>query len=77
MANKNKFIWNKPEDWDNFNRWCGIVYLSNKNDHVIFREMHVGDKMPEDCVIWATINQLMKYGLENSDMKHLLNKDEN
>ncbi|MBP5426561.1 MAG: hypothetical protein J6Y29_01465 [Clostridiales bacterium] len=66
---RKKFIWHTPED--KIEHWCGIVYMSDKK-HVIFREMHQGQDIPKDCVCWATINELMKYGLENSDMKYLL-----
>lgn len=70
---KDNFIWNTPKEWGYLKKWCGIIYINDKN-HVIFKEMHDNDKMPKDCVCWATMNELAKYCVTHSDMKYLLDK---
>lgn len=68
-----KFIWYKPEDWKELHSTCydNVLYL-NKKKHVIFMGMYTEDKLPKDCVCWTNVRKLMQYGLENSDMKYLL-----
>ena len=70
-----KFVWYKPEDWKDLHRWCSILYIDTRN-HMIFRKMKDKDTIPEDCVCWTTMNELVKYGIKNSDMKYLLEKEE-
>ena len=74
MAKRSNFVWYKPEEWKSLGLDTTIILL-DKRKHIIFRALQKKDKIPDDCLYWTTVNRLVKYCVENSDIKFLLEED--